>query len=220
MSRRLPLALVGAAVAGVVLVVVASVAQPDSGVSPLVVRFSEFLLAGGAAYLLDDAAVALTTVTPVGVWRRRLPTLVGGIVVLGGAWALVLALLRWQGSLPPVGLVSSELAVMSLLGLAAAAVLIGRGEAEPGGLVAPAVGLLGLATVLAEAVLQVTIFVPWEGQGGGDVRLAWWALGAVAVLVIVLSAGDPARSVARRTRAARRAAPQLPGDPTKRTRVP
>ncbi|MGZ5399204.1 MAG: hypothetical protein ACXWDM_04265, partial [Nocardioides sp.] len=145
---------------------------------------------------------------------------VSGIVVLGGAWALVLGLLRWQGSLPPVVLVSGELAVMSLLGLAAAAVLTRRGEAEPGGLVAPAVGLLGLGAVLAEAVLQTTLFVPWEGQVGGDVRLAWWALGVAAVLVIVVTAGDPARSGARRSRAARRAAPELPGDPTKRTPVP
>lgn len=220
MSTRLPLALVGAAVAGLALVGVASVAQPDSGVSPLVVRIAELLLAGGAAYLLDDAAVALTTATPVGIWRRRLPTLVSGIVALGGSWALVLALLRWQDSLPPVGLASGELAVMSLLGLAAAAVLTRRGDAEPGGLVAPALGLLGLTAVLAEPVLRVTIFIPSDAPDAGGVRLAWLGVGALAALVLVRAAGDPARPGARRTRAARRAAPQLPGDQTKRTRVP
>ena len=220
MSRRLSPALVGAAAAGVALVVVAAVSQPDSGVSPLVVRIAELLLAGGAAYLLDDAAVALTTATPVRIWRRRLPTLVRGVVVLGVAWALVLALLRWQDSLPRIGVASGELAVMSLLGLAAAAVLTRRGEAEPGGLVAPALGLLGLTAVLAEAALRITIFIPSDAPAGSGVRLAWLGVGALAVLVIVWAAGDPARSGVRRTRAARRAAPGLPGDPTKRAGVP
>ena len=75
MSSRPPRGLSAAALAAVALVFVAAVVQPDAGVSGLVVRISELLLAGGAAYLLDDAAVVLTTVTPVGVWRRRLPRL-------------------------------------------------------------------------------------------------------------------------------------------------
>lgn len=220
MTTRLPPALVGAAVAGVVLVGAASLPQPDSGVPPVVVRFAELLLAGGAAYLLDDAAVALTTATPVGIWRRRLPTLAGGAAVLGGAWALVLALLRWQDSLPRIGLASAELAVMSLLGLAAAAALTRRGEAEPGGLVAPALGLLGLTAVLVEAVLGVTVFVPADAPAGSSVSLTWMGVGALAVLVIAWGAGDPARPGARRTRTARRAAAGLPGDPTKPAGVP
>ena len=73
MSTRPSRALVGAAAAAVALVLIAALTVPEEGVSPLVVRIAEFLLAGGAAYLLDDAAVVLTTVTPTGLWRRRLP---------------------------------------------------------------------------------------------------------------------------------------------------
>ena len=147
----------------------------------LVVLISELLLAGGAAYLLDDAAVALTTVMPVGVWRRRLPRLLSGVALLLGAWALVLAVLRWQDSLPP-GLVTGELAVLCLVALAAAAVLAARGEGEPGGLVAPAVGLLGIGALIADLLVEAAIFVPWDGSGGNGVRLAWAAIGGLAVL--------------------------------------
>ena len=151
MSTRPPRQLAAAAVAAVVLVGVASVAQPDAGVSGLVVLICELLLAGGAAYLLDDAAVALTTVTPVGLWRRRLPRLLSGVALLLAAWGVVLVVLRWQDSLPP-WLVTGELAVLCLVALAAAAVLAARGEAEPGGLVAPAVGLLGIGAFIAEVI--------------------------------------------------------------------
>ena len=56
----------------------AAVASPGAGVSPFVTRIAELGLAGGAAYLLDDAAAPLTEVTPPGVWRRRAPGLLVG----------------------------------------------------------------------------------------------------------------------------------------------
>jgi hypothetical protein len=192
MTTRPPRALGGAAAAAVALVALAAVAQPEAGVSRLVVLISELLLAGGAAYLLDDAAVALTTVTPIGMWRRRLPRLLSGVAVLSAAWALVLAVLWWQDSLPSAGLATGELAVLCLVALAAAAVLAARGEAEPGGLVAPAVGLLGIGALIADLLLKPAIFVPWDGSGGDGVRLAWVALGGVALLVIVGASRDPA----------------------------
>ena len=182
------------ALAAVVLMVVASVAQPDAGVPSIVVLMTELLLAGGAAYLLDDAAVALTTVVPVGAWRRRLPRLLAGGAMLLAAWVLVLAVLWWQESLPPVGLVTGELAVLCLAALAAAAVLAARGDAEPGGLVGPAVVLVGIASLIADQLVQVAIFVPWDGSGGDGVRLVWGSLGALAVLLTVVASRDPARS--------------------------
>lgn len=190
MSPRAPRELVGAAAAAIVLVVVAAVAQPDTGVSALVVLFCELLLAGGAAYLLDDAAVALTAVAPVGVWRRRLPRLLSGAALISAAWVLVLVVSRWQDSLPPVWLVSGELTVLCVLALAAAAVLAARGESEPGGLVAPAVGLLGIGALIADLFLEAAIFVPWDGSGGDGVRLAWSSLGGLAVLVIAVASRD------------------------------
>ena len=193
MSRRPPRALAGAAAAAIVLVAIASIAQPDAGVSRLVVLISELLLAGGAAYLLDDAAAALTTVTPLGVWRRRLPRLLSGVALLAATWALVLALLRWQDSLPRLGLVTGELAVLCLVALAAAAALAARGEGEPGGLVAPVIGLLGIGALIADLLLEATVFMPWDGSGGDGARLAWALLGGLAGLVIAIASRDPAR---------------------------
>jgi hypothetical protein len=197
MSARPPVALVGSAGAAVVLVTVASVVEPGAGVSRLVVLIAEILLAGGAASLLDDAAVALTTVTPVGLWRRRMPRLLAGVALLSTAWVLVLAVLRWQDSLPPVGLATGELGVLCLVALAAAAVLAARGEGEPGGLVAPTVGVLGLGAFLADLVLEAAVLVPWDGSGGAGVRLTWALVGGTAALVIAAAARDPARPASR-----------------------
>lgn len=203
MSPRAPRELVGAATAAIVLVIVAAVAQPDAGVSGLVVLICELLLAGGAAYLLDDAAVALTTVTPVGVWRRGLPRLLAAAALISATWALVLVVLLWQDSQPPVWLVSGELAVLCVLAIAAAAVLAARGESEPGGMVAPAVGLLGIGALIADLFLEAAIFVPWDGSGGAGVPLAWASLGGLAVLVIAEASRDPARSGPLRATTAR-----------------
>jgi hypothetical protein len=206
MSARPPRALVGAAGAAVALVLVAAVVQPDAGVSDFVVRIAELLLAGGAAYLLDDAAVVLTTVTPVGLWRRRLPRLLSGVAVLAVAWTLILGMLWREDSLPP-GPVTLEVAVLCLVALAAAAVLAARGEPEPGALVAPWVGLIGIGVIILDFVVEAAIFVPWDGSGGDGVRLAWACLGGVAVLVIAVSSRDPGRSAPLRSAAARRRSP-------------
>jgi hypothetical protein len=171
-------------------------------VSDFVVRIAELLLAGGAAYLLDDAAVVLTTVTPVGLWRRRLPRLLSGVAVLAVAWTLILGMLWREDSLPP-GPVTLEVAVLCLVALAAAAVLAARGEPEPGALVAPWVGLIGIGVIILDFVVEAAIFVPWDGSGGDGVRLAWACLGGVAVLVIVVSSRDPGRSAPLRSAAAR-----------------
>ena len=193
----------GVAVAAVVVVVVAALAQPDAGVSDLVVRSAELLLAGGAAYLLDDAAVVLTTVTPVGLWRRRLPQLVVGVAVLAVAWIVILAVLWRQDSLPPWP-VNVELAVLCLVALAAAAVLAARDEAEPGGLVAPAIGLLGIGALIADLIVAAELFVPRDGSGGDGVRLAWACLGGLALLVIVVASRDPGHVGPLRATTARR----------------
>jgi hypothetical protein len=128
------------------------------------------------------------------VWRRRLPRLLSGAALLSAAWALALIVLRWQDSLPPVPLVSGELAVLCASSLAAAAVLAARGESEPGGLVAPAVGLLGIGALIADLFLEAPIFVPWDGSGGAVVRWVWACLGGLAVVVILVASRDPARS--------------------------
>jgi len=190
--RRTPWPVFGASVAAAALVLVAA-AFPGEGVSPFVVRIAEFLLAGAAAYLLDDAAAPMTGVTPPSVWRRRAPTLLRGAAVMAATWLGILLVLRWQDALPPVLLVTAEVVVLSLGALAAAAVLVRRGDPEPGGQVAPVVGLLGIGALMADAVSTTALFVPWEaGKPALGVGIAWATAGLLAVGVLVRASRDPA----------------------------
>jgi hypothetical protein len=177
----------------VVLVLLAAVAQPDAGVSPFVTRVALLALAGGAAYLLDDAAVQLTSVTPPGVWRRRATGMSLGAGVLAAAWVVVLLVLGWQDSRPPVAIATGELAVLCLVSLAAAAILFRRGDPQPGVRVAPVVVLAGVCVVIAESVLRTTILLPWDGPGpSAALALAWAGLGLLAAGVLLLASRDPA----------------------------
>jgi hypothetical protein len=180
--------------AGVVaLVLLAAVAQPEAGVSPFVTRVAVLALAGGAAYLLDDAAAQLTSVTPPGVWRRRAPALGTGVGVLAAAWVVVLLVLAWQDSRPPVGVASGELTVLCLFSVAAAAVLFRRGDPQPGARVAPVVLLSGVCVVIAESVLRTSVLLPWDGAGAGrSLETAWVGLGLVATIALLLASRDPA----------------------------
>lgn len=189
---RTPWPVFGAAIAAVVLVVVAA-AFPGEDVSPFVVRMAEFLLAGGAAYLLDDAAAPLTGVTPPSVRRRRSPALLRGAALLTAAWLGILLVLRWQDALPPVPLATAEVVVLCQGSLAAAAVLVRRGDPEPGGQVAPVIGLLGIGALMADSLLRVALFVPWEaGEPAPGLGMAWATGGVLALVVIVRASQDPA----------------------------
>jgi hypothetical protein len=188
-SSRLTVLAAGGVVA---LVLLAAAAQPGAGVSPFVVRVAELGLAGGAAYLLDDAAAQLTTVTPPGVWRRRAPGLAWGAAVLAGTWAVVLLVLAWQASSPPAVVTSGELAVLCLASVAAAAVLFRRGDPQPGVRIAPVVVLSGVTVIVAESVLRLTIFVPWDGSDSAVTHVTWGMGGLVAAGVLVWASRDPA----------------------------
>jgi hypothetical protein len=163
-----------------------------SGVPPLVVRLAELALAAGAAYLVDDAAVAVTTTMPPGVWRRRAPLLIRGAGVLASTWLGILVILRWQESgLPVLGL-TEEVIVLCAVAVAASAVIAWRGEPEPGGQVGPGLVLLGLAAVMMEPVLRVTIFVPDGGMGAIGRQVSWLGIGVCAAAVAVVASRDPA----------------------------
>jgi hypothetical protein len=203
---RLPRPVPGSAAAAVALVLIAA-ALPGDGVSPFVTRLAELALAGGAAYLLDDAAAPLTEVTPPAVWRRRAPVLLIGAGLLVSAWLIVLGALRWQDSLPTALLPTIEVVVLSLLSLAAAAVGVRRGEPEPGGQVAPVIGVLGIGALVADFLLEADIFLPWD-QGDTDVGTGtalWAAAGVAALGVIAVAARDPgSRSTSLWVRSPRR----------------
>jgi hypothetical protein len=175
----------------VALITGLTVALPPSGPSLLAVRITEFALAASAAYLFDDAAPALTGVAPQTLWRRRTPRLAVGLIVIACAWVVVLLDLR-RGSAPSLFGLSLETAVLVSLSLATGAVLVCRGEPEPGNLIAPVVVLAGITTMFLAVRLRVEVFVGGEGSISALRGSSWFAVGLVALLVLALASRDPA----------------------------
>jgi hypothetical protein len=173
------------------LVLVTAAFHQTAGALPLVERVAELALAGGAAYLLDDAAAQLTSVVPRGQWRRRAPVVAAGGALLAGAWLGILVVLQWRDARPPVGGSFAELLVMSLVAIAAAAVLVRLGDPEPGAIIAPIVVMVGLGLVIVGSVVGAPIYLtdagPTVARGAG-----WSVAAALAVLVLVVAGRDPA----------------------------
>ena len=188
----MPGPLVAAAGAAVALVLVVAVVPPGPGVPAFVLHIAEVLLAGGAAYAVDDASVALTGVTPRPLWRRRLPTLAVTGAVIGTAAAAIALVLHWQRSLPGLLPLAAEVLVLCLVATAAASVVARHGDPEPGVLVAPVVALVGFAVLIAGPLLHTAPFLT-----DGDTGRAWWfAAGALALATIATATRDPvARSM-------------------------
>jgi hypothetical protein len=82
--------------------------------------------------------------------------------------------------------------VLCAVAVAASAVIAWRGEPEPGGQVGPGLVLLGLAAVMMEPVLRVTIFVPDGGMGAVGRQVSWLGIGVCAAAVAVVASRDPA----------------------------
>jgi len=174
------------------LVLFAAAFQQTAGALPFVGRVAELALAGGAAYLLDDAAAHLTTVAPQGQWRRRGPGLAAGATLLAGAWLGVLTILQWRDARPPVAESSGELVVMALVAVAASSLLFRLGDPEPGVVVAPLVVVLGLGLVVIESVAGSPVYLadaePSLARGAG-----WSVAAGLAVLTIVVAGRDVAQ---------------------------
>ena len=211
MSSRPPRGAERRGAAAVVLVFVGSVAQPDAGVSGLVVRISELLLAGGAAYLLDDAAVVLTTVTPVGVWRRRLPRLLSGSQCSRGPG-------RWSSWCCGGRTLSRRLGGDRRAG---GAVPGGAGRGRGAGRARR--GRARWAGGPGRRVARHRCTHRRSSCGGCDLRamgrVGWRRsasglghLGVLAVLVIAVASRDPGRSGALRSATARRRSGESPSD--------
>jgi hypothetical protein len=158
----------------------------------LAAQVAGLALAAAAGYLLDDPAAAVTQTVPRPLWRRRSATVVRGLGVLTLTWILLLALLELRHGGVPVIRLTVETAVIALLAITAAALLAGRGEPEPGNVVAPGVALLGIGALMMQPILGVPLLLSAGAQSAG--RLGCWAGLAVAALLLLLAAWrDPAR---------------------------
>jgi hypothetical protein len=175
-----------------ILVLLVAVLPSTEAVLPFVGRIAELALAGGAAYLIDDAAASLTTVMPKGTWRRRWPMLAAGTVVLACGWTAVLLVLTWRDAGPRTFPATGELVVLGLAALAAAAVMVRNGDSEPGARVGPVLVLLGLGLVIVESAIHRPILVPWDDAPTIGLLSAWAGVGLLSLLVAVWALRDPA----------------------------
>jgi hypothetical protein len=179
------------AAAAVALVGAVVLMSASTAGSPFVIHLTQLLLAGAAAYLLDDPARAVTTTATRSLWRRRAPTFVNGGLTLGAAWATILAVVASRGSPWPLMVVSEELVGLILLALAAAALLQSRGDAEPGVLVSSAVLLLGLSVLIAQETTRTTIYV--SDASNLPRQVGWVTFAVLSTVVLCLASRDPVR---------------------------
>jgi hypothetical protein len=175
-----------------VLVLLVAVLPSSEVVLPFVGRIAELALAGGAAYLIDDAAATLTTVAPKGTWRRRSPVLALGTVVLACGWAAVLLVLTWRDAGPRTVTASAELIVLGLVALAAATVMVRNGDSEPGARIGPGLVLLGLGLVIVESAIHRPILMPWNDAPTVELLSAWAGAGLLSLFVALWASRDPA----------------------------
>jgi hypothetical protein len=195
-----------AALVSTALVLATAAFQQTNGALPLVARVAQLALAGGAAYLLDDAAASLTTVVPQGPWRRRAPVLVVGATVLAAAWLAVLLVLQWRDARPAVVESSGELLVMAMVAVAAAALLFRLGDPEPGVVIAPLVVVLGLSLVIGGSIMGSPVYL--TDAEPTLPRAAAWSAAATLALLTILVAGSERTTPRRRRQPAR---PRRPG---------
>ena len=145
------------------------------------------LLAGAAAFALDEPASLVVDVTPTGPARRTAIRAVALLAPLtAGALVLLAAALRGQ-ALPwaPAGL---ALAGSVLLGFAVACVVRTR-TGEPGAAAGTAVVLALMAPSLVPQVARFVRTFPSPGAGGPSSDTVWWTVLAVCVVAIAVSVG-------------------------------
>jgi uncharacterized membrane protein len=164
-------------------------ALPASAESALTIRLVQLALAASAAYLLDDAAAALTTVAPRSLWQHRVFSLAIGLPVIAVAWSVVLMDLR---HLPQAALrsLTLEVVVLAVVALAASAMLASHGEPEPGNLVAVVVPLAGVGAMVLGGMLGLQVFIGGPGDGYTERTTAWVIGGVLALALLVWASRD------------------------------
>ena len=146
------------------------------------------LLAGAAAFTLDEPASQVVDVTPTGPVRR---TTVRAVALLAplAAGALVMLAAAVRGLALPWAAAGLALAGNVLLGFAAACVVRTR-TGEPGAAVGTAVVLVLMTPALVPQVARWIRTFPAPGSGGPSPDPLWWTVLAVCVLAIAISTGN------------------------------
>ena len=165
---------------------------PASADSMLTIRLVQLALAATAAYIVDDAAAALTTVAPRSLWLHRALPLTTGLAAIALAWVVVLINLH-RGPDADLRSLTAEVAVLVVVALAASSMLAMRGEPEPGNQVAVALPLAGVGALVLGGMLGFEVFMSGHGPGQAERETAWVVCLVVAAAVLVrTSRDDPA----------------------------
>jgi hypothetical protein len=161
------------------------------------------LLAGAAAFALDEPASLVVDVTPTGPARR---TAIRAAALLAplAAGALVLLAAALRGQALPWAAAGLALAGSVLLGFAVACVLRTR-TGEPGPVAGAVVVLVLMAPALVPHVARWVRTFPASDVGGPSSDPLWWTVLAVCAVAIAVSAGGLRR-------------PAWPGSGTRRHR--
>ena len=175
-----------AGVSGVAVVVGGcGAAFPAAATMLLPVCFA--LLAGAAAFTLDEPASLIVDVTPTGPARR---TQIRAVALLAplAAGALVLLAAALRGLTLPWTGAGLALAGNVLLGFAAACVVRTR-TGEPGATAGTAVVLVLMAPSLVPQIARWVRTFPAPGAGGPSSDPVWWVVLAACVVAITISVG-------------------------------
>ena len=145
------------------------------------------LLAGAAAFTLDEPASLVVDVTPTGPVRR---TQIRAVALLAplAAGVLVMLAAAVRGLALPWAAVGLALAGNVLLGFAVACVVRTR-TGEPGATVGTAVVLVVMAPALVPQIARWVRTFPAPDSGGPSSDTVWWTVLAVCVVAIVVSVG-------------------------------
>lgn len=159
-------------------------------VTPFFLQPVVLVLAAGAAYLFDDDARPVTDVVPRSLLRRRVGIVLPALSVTAAAWGAVAWVVHSRSPSAPLAALTWELAGLTCLILAAAAVVARLGEREPGNLVASGAGLLLVGGLLAQPVLHLRLLAT---TGDAPVHAGWWAgLVVLSCAATVVASHDPA----------------------------
>ena len=143
------------------------------------------LLAGAAAFTLDEPASLVVDVTPTTPARR---TSIRAVALLAplAAGALVMLAAAMRGLALPWAAAGLALAGNVLLGFAAACVARTR-TGEPGAAVGTAVVLVLMAPSLVPPIARWVRTFPAPGAGGPSPDPVWWTVLAACVVAITIS---------------------------------
>jgi hypothetical protein len=143
------------------------------------------LLAGAAAFTLDEPASLVVDVTPTGPVRR---TRIRAVALLAplAAGALVILAAAIRGQALPWAAIGLALAGNVLFGFAVACVLRTR-TGEPGAAAGTAVVLVLMAPSVVPQVARWVRTFPAPGAGGLSSNTVWWTVLAVCAVAIAAS---------------------------------